>query len=73
MDFDNIISEIEKYFSTFSEVFSQHKDITFFVSDVDYYTRKIRAGDEVREERFVEIDISRSEMKFNSGLRDKMI
>lgn len=56
MDFDNIISEIEKYFSTFSEVFSQHKDITFFVSDVDYYTRKIRAGDEVREERFVEIE-----------------
>lgn len=55
-DFDSTMNEVEEYFSTFSKVFSQHKDITFFVSDIDYYTRKIRAGDDVREERFVEIE-----------------
>ncbi|MHA1657477.1 MAG: HAD-IIIC family phosphatase [Candidatus Heimdallarchaeota archaeon] len=52
----NIMTDIEEYFSALEHVFSQRRDIFFFLNSLDFFTKQIRASDEVREEKFVEIE-----------------
>lgn len=56
MNHEEIKEEIKNYFISFRKIFSIKKNISFFVSTIDFFLKEIRSNDELRIERMVEIE-----------------